>query len=349
MAGDVTVGVDGSPESLAAADWGADEAALRGARLRLVHVREWPATPEVPLTYTDVQEHHEEELLRTAAGRARSRHPGLAVATRTPTGRAAAALALEVTGPMGRDEAEEPDGAGGRTAASAPVQAGGPAEAERADEAGGSAEAELSDEARRRDEAKGTELLVLGSRGLGGILGFLIGSVGLSVVAAAERPVVLVRAPEPGGVDVRRTFDTYGEVVLGVDIFHPCEELLAFGFQEAERRACTLRVVHCWSLPAVYGYASVFDPDIGREVEREMAGTLGDLLVPWRQRYPSVRVAERTVNGSAGAELIHAAAGADLVVVGRRRARLPVGPHIGHVTHAVIHHCAAPVAVVPHD
>ena len=45
--------------------------------------------------------------------------------------------------------------------------------------------------------AAGTaELLVLGSRAMGGIGGFMVGSVGLSVVAHTVRPVVLVRAGE---------------------------------------------------------------------------------------------------------------------------------------------------------
>lgn len=39
-----------------------------------------------------------------------------------------------------------------------------------------------------------TELLVLGSRGLGGLAGFLVGSVSQRVVARSVRPVVLVRA-----------------------------------------------------------------------------------------------------------------------------------------------------------
>ncbi|MEU0990975.1 universal stress protein [Streptomyces sp. NPDC005953] len=41
---------------------------------------------------------------------------------------------------------------------------------------------------------KDAELLVLGSSGLGGITGFLVGSVGQAVVSRAEGPVVLVRA-----------------------------------------------------------------------------------------------------------------------------------------------------------
>ncbi|MET8452018.1 universal stress protein, partial [Streptomyces sp. NPDC005209] len=43
------------------------------------------------------------------------------------------------------------------------------------------------------DEA---DLLVVGSRGLSGFTGFLVGSVALGVVAGASRPVVLVRAGE---------------------------------------------------------------------------------------------------------------------------------------------------------
>lgn len=41
----VAVGVDGSPESLAAADWAAREAVLRGLPLRIVHALEL-STPD---------------------------------------------------------------------------------------------------------------------------------------------------------------------------------------------------------------------------------------------------------------------------------------------------------------
>ncbi|MFF1323610.1 universal stress protein [Streptomyces chartreusis] len=40
---------------------------------------------------------------------------------------------------------------------------------------------------------------------------------------------------------------------------------------------------------------------------------------------------------------------AALVVVGRRSRRAQIGGHVGPVTHALLHHAAAPVAVVPHD
>ncbi|MGW0413143.1 universal stress protein, partial [Streptomyces collinus] len=42
--------------------------------------------------------------------------------------------------------------------------------------------------------AAGAEMLVLGSRGHGRVVGFLVGSVGQHVIAETARPVVLVRA-----------------------------------------------------------------------------------------------------------------------------------------------------------
>lgn len=53
--------------------------------------------------------------------------------------------------------------------------------------------------------------------------------------------------------------------------------------------------------------------------------------------------------GRPGSHLADASREASLLVVGRRTRRSPVGFHIGPVIHAVLHHAAAPVAVVPHD
>ncbi|MDB1087296.1 universal stress protein [Streptomyces sp. ACA25] len=205
--------------------------------------------------------------------------------------------------------------------------------------------------------AKDAELLVLGSRGLGSVAGFLLGSVALATVARAERPVVLVRAgadaaddhlPDEDGLPSTTT--PARDVVLGLDLSRPCEELLEFAFDAASRRAATLRVIHGWSLPVFYGYnLQAADPAQQAELEAQEARALTDVLRPWRSKFPDVPVTEQAVIGRPAQHLVEAATEAGLVVVGRRIRRAPFGTHIGPVTHAVLHHAYAPVAVVPHD
>jgi nucleotide-binding universal stress UspA family protein len=62
-----------------------------------------------------------------------------------------------------------------------------------------------------------------------------------------------------------------------------------------------------------------------------------------------VAVDARALVGSAAHHLVDASRDAALVVVGRRNQHTPVGGHIGPVVQAVLHHAAAPVAVVPHE
>ncbi|MFK0237834.1 universal stress protein [Streptomyces vinaceus] len=195
--------------------------------------------------------------------------------------------------------------------------------------------------------ADDSDLMVLGSRGLGGLKGFLAGSVSLAVVRSSRRPVVLVRADTTDASPAAPAEQRGGEILVGADLGHPNAPVLAFAFQEAARRGATVRVVHGWSLPGPSVYAIVADPGIGETVGVQVAATLAELVRPLRKTYPDVQVIEEAVVGAAGAHLVEASKGAELVVVGRRRHPAPLGPHIGHVAHAVIHHSAAPVAVVP--
>ncbi|MER7467282.1 universal stress protein [Streptomyces sp. NPDC097981] len=193
-----------------------------------------------------------------------------------------------------------------------------------------------------------SDLMVLGSRGLGGFVGFLAGSVSLAVVRSSHQPVVLVRADTADASPVAVTTGPGGgEVLVGADLRHPNAPVLAFAFQEAARRGATIRVVHGWTLPGPSVHAIVADPGIGETVGVQVASALAELVRPLHRSYPDVQVIEEAVVGAAGVQLVEASKGAELVVVGRRRHPAPLGPHIGHVAHAVIHHCAAPVAVVP--
>lgn len=296
----ITVGLDGSAESRAAAEWAAREAELRGLPLKIVHV--WEPVPgpmaQAPLLGPETHQHWTERIPRESADGLRLRHPGIEV------------ISEQVSGSPGEVLVEA---------------------------------------------SKTASLLVLGSRALGGAGGFLAGSVGLSAVARAESPVVLVRAGEqaadehradPAGIPSAAT--PFRPVVLGLDIDHPDETLIEFAFDAALRRATSLRVVHAWFPPPYYAYGMPVNPPLYKALALERSQALAEALSPWRLKYPDVETTEESRYGSAAEQLVEASRETSLVVVGRRIRRGALGAHIGHVTHAALHHCTAPVAVVAH-
>ncbi|MEU8619613.1 universal stress protein [Streptomyces sp. NPDC048623] len=284
MTPSIVVGLDGTEQANAAAEWAADEAVLRGARVRLVHVLVPSPEALLPLVAREPVESWAEDLLTRTAAALRERRPGLPVTT-----------ALLSAGPV-------------------------PSLVTAADDA---------------------DLLVLGSRAMGAVAGYLVGSVGMSVAGLVERPVVLVRAtgtPSP-----------VGPVVVGVDVRQPADGLLGFAFDEASRRGSPLQVMYVQQLPPFAGLGPAMVPDVRLTVTPEIKRSLDDLLVPWRAKYPDVPVTDRVVLGSAGLELVHAAEDASLVVIGRRIRRSTLATHIGSVAHAVLHHSPVPVVLVPHE
>lgn len=283
----VTAGVDGSPESLAAAVWAGQEAARRNLPLRLLQVWEWlPSNPHFPLG-PEEQRHWAEGRLRTAERELTVVHPELEI-----------------------------------TAEQIP---GDPSEL-------------------LLDAAAASDLLVLGSRGLGGLAGFLYGSVGLRVVAHAERPVVLVRATEASEAVHR------GSVALGLDIRANCDPVVSFACEQALSRGGALRVLYVWNPYVAYGYAGApIDAGLIAELQDEQKRALTETLAPWREAHPDLPIDEEVLHGSPGPYLTEAAAGADLLVVGRRQRTHGLGARLGHVAHGVLHHALCPVAVVPHE
>ncbi|MFD5393247.1 universal stress protein [Streptomyces sp. NPDC127097] len=200
------------------------------------------------------------------------------------------------------------------------------------------------------EAAKEAELLVVGTVGIGGLAGFLLGSVALATAAHTQRPLVLVRAPtaeedeHPAAVSAR-------PVVLGLDLGRPCDEVLRFAFDAAALRAAPLLVVRGGKPPAFYGAPGVgVDPSGETHIAADETETMRMVLQPWREKYPAVDVTEQAVIGHPAHHLLDVGTDADLVVIGRRtRSPRAVPPRIGPIAHAVLHHCPAPVAVVPHD
>ncbi|AZM87926.1 MULTISPECIES: universal stress protein [Streptomyces] len=286
----VVVGVDGSPESRAAAGWAAREAVRRDMHVHVVHAWLWQPLALPVVQDRDSEARRAEEILEETEAELSRRHPALS-------------LTAEVV----------PD---------VPVPA-------------------------LLGAAKNAEMLVLGTRGHGALAGFLLGSYGQQLIAAAACPVVSVRARH--GTAVTRSAE--GEVVVGQQGgVEESADVLRFAFEAASSRKAPLRAVRAWTLPPVYAYSpgSMWISDQFGGLEPFEKAALEQALDPWRTRYPEVVVAEHVELGSAGQVLLSAASDARLLVVGRQIRESALGSRIGSVAHAVLHHCACPVAVVPH-
>ncbi|MGW4754738.1 universal stress protein [Streptomyces chartreusis] len=296
----VMAGVDGSAESLAAAEWAAREAARRSRPLRLVHA--WNQQPHKGAgpSAAAAQRYLARRALRQAEDRIRRTCPGVKL------------------------DAEQVEGPATGVLLHAAEQA---------------------------------ELLVLGSRGLSGFTGFVVGSVALGVVARATLPVVLVRAGEeasdehlPADDGSPSTRTGYQDVVLGLDLGDPCDEVIEFAFEAARLRGARLHVVHAWQEPSPLGLGpGEIGLVNGPEQADEWLGFLDAVIKVWRDKYPEVEVVETVAEGRARSVLVRAATGASLLVVGRRTTERPAGPRTGPVTHAAVQHVGCPVAVVPHE
>ncbi|NML55219.1 universal stress protein [Streptomyces sp. R302] len=285
---EIVAGVDGSPESLAAAEWAAREAEHRGVALRLAHAWRWEPL-DLPLVQDQgAQEQAAEAVVRAAERDVTARHPGLAVTAEVLTDTPVAALLAAQ------------DGAG---------------------------------------------MLVIGSRGHGAVAGFLLGSYGQQIIAAASRPVVAVRAR-----DDRAAEPPTGEILVGQQGSpEDSEEVLRFAFETADARGAAIRAVRAWSLPSLYAFSPAslrLADDSGGLVPFEEKA-LREALAPWRERYPHVPVTEHVELGSAGQVLLTTSGAAQLLVVGRRAKRGALGGRIGSVAHAALHLAPCPVAVVP--
>ncbi|MFJ1967336.1 universal stress protein [Streptomyces sp. NPDC087903] len=283
----IVVGVDGSEPSLRAADWAADEAALRGAPLRLVYASLWERYEGESLA-ADLSKPSEqvtaEDIVRTAAQRVRLRRPDVDVSTDVLP--------------------EEPEYALVR-------------------------------------EGRNASALVLGTRGRSGLVEVLLGSVSLTVAAHADCPVIVLR----GSDDNQGRPTAHGRVVVGVGETGPGSAALRFAVEEARLRGATLDAVRAWRCPA---HETTDHPLLVGEPARLHEQHAVEALEQALKDAPAdVELRGRTEEGPARRVLLAASHEADLLVVGARRDAGHLGLQLGRVAHAVLHHAACAVAVVP--
>ncbi|KAB1147071.1 universal stress protein [Micromonospora sp. AMSO12t] len=180
------------------------------------------------------------------------------------------------------------------------------------------------------EESRRAELVVVGSRGLGGFAGLLLGSVGTQVAAHAHCPVLVVRpAEEP--------IPVAGPVLVGVDGSEPAELAVGYAADEAARRGDGLVLLH------------VQPPDrapADEATDTHAAELLATAAAAVRGSHPGLAVEERVLRApKAEQALVEASGDAALVVVGSRGRGGFAGLLLGSVSQALVQHAHCPVLV----
>jgi nucleotide-binding universal stress UspA family protein len=280
----VVVGVDASEAALRAVRFGAEEARLRGAALRLVHavpkgsVRtpNWLGEPDVPTLVRNSAQ----GIVEWAASAASS------------------------------------DGVPGDV--STAVVEGEPLDT-------------------LREESRSAQLLVVGSRGVGGLAGLFLGSTAAGIAGHAHGPVVVLPDVTTVSVEPRRS------VVVGIEGGVQDEPVLSFAFAEAARRRTDLVAVHAWQdVVLETAFRSVGPLVDWAELQAEQQRVLSETLAGWAEKEPDVVVREVVLREKPAAALVAAAMSAELLVVGHHARRA-----MGSTTHGVLHRATCPVAIVP--
>jgi len=171
---------------------------------------------------------------------------------------------------------------------------------------------------------------VVGSHGIGGLPGLLLGSVSLQVAAHARAPVTVVRG------HWRRVPGQYPPpVVVGADGSPEAQAALEFAIAEAALRDVPLIAVCALAdSAAVVGIARNVETAFGAAVDKAEAG------------HPDVIVQRRVDPGAPRSALLTAASRGQLLVVGARGRGGLEEMLLGSVSLALLHHAACPVTIV---
>ena len=196
------------------------------------------------------------------------------------------------------------------------------------------------------DMSRDVTMIVMGSRGLGGLSGMVMGSVSAAVVSHASCPVVVVR--EDNTVDESTK---YGPVVIGVDGSDVSQKATEFAFAEADARGAELVAVHTWMDMQVQASLAGLSAaqQQWEEVEREQIDMLTERLQPMVDRYPDVEVRKVITRDRPVRALVENSEGAQLLVVGSHGRGGFKGMLLGSTSRALLQSAPCPMMVVRPD
>ncbi|MET4146243.1 universal stress protein [Arthrobacter sp. UYCo732] len=203
------------------------------------------------------------------------------------------------------------------------------------------------------------ELLVFGTRGRGGFVGRLLGSVSSALPAHAKCPTVTVplvcsdrlgETTDDKRIRAEQAKEGHKQVenvvVVGVDGSEQARVAVLEAADQAERLGATLRVI-C-AVPQFSGSVAWVPAPMDRQGLFEDIQNQLDAGKAWlKSHYPNLRVESEVKDGSAVDVMVDASRHAELVVVGTRGRGGFTGMLLGSTSGGVLHHTKGPVLVVP--
>ena len=186
------------------------------------------------------------------------------------------------------------------------------------------------------DMSRDVTMIVMGSRGLGGLSGMVMGSVSAAVVSHASCPVVVVREDNTVNESTK-----YGPVVIGVDGSDVSQKATEIAFAEADARGSELVAVHTWMDMQVQASLAGLSAaqQQWEEVEREQ-------IDPLTERYPNVEVRKVITRDRPVRALVENSEGAQLLVVGSHGRGGFKGMLLGSTSRALLQSAPCPMMVV---
>lgn len=188
------------------------------------------------------------------------------------------------------------------------------------------------------EESRTARLVVVGSRGLGGFRGMLVGSTAVALASRGACPVAVIRGG--GRAD--------GPVLVGVDESPASDAAVALAFEEASRRGAELVALHIWLEDAsdAAAYLAALRPALDWDALADRAlGALTERLAGHAEKYPDVTVNRRVTRGRPIVNLLAAAADAQLLLVGSRGRGTFAGVLLGSTSQALVYHAPCPLIV----
>lgn len=143
---------------------------------------------------------------------------------------------------------------------------------------------------------------------------------------------------------------TGGRIVVGVDGSPESRRALRWAAAEARLRTATLAVVHVWGIPhVVLGIDAqpLYDATVIDELRRAAEELVGRELAGLGDEAAGIEIDEAVPEGAPAQQLLDAARGADLLVLGSRGRGGFGGLRLGSVSHQCVEHAVCPVVIVP--